>query len=69
MVLNKEVFKYIDGDDTTFERTSVNRLVEERQLMGYFHSGFWQCMDTQREKKEAGRIVGIGRCPLEKVVE
>ena len=63
MVLNKEVFKYIDGDDTTFERTSVNRLVEERQLMGYFHSGFWQCMDTQREKKKLEELWESGAAP------
>ena len=63
MVLNREVFNYIDGDDTTFERESVNRLVDDRQLMGYFHSGFWQCMDTQREKKKLEELWESGKAP------
>lgn len=63
MVLNREVFDYIDGDDTTFERQSVSRLVEDRQLMGYFHPGFWQCMDTQREKKRLEELWESGKAP------
>ena len=63
MILNKEVFDYIDGDDTIFERQSVNRLVEDRQLMGYYHTGFWQCMDTQREKKKLEELWKSGEAP------
>ena len=63
MVLNKEVFSYIDGDNTTFERETVNRLVDDKQLMGYYHPGFWQCMDTQREKKKLEELWENGIAP------
>ncbi len=63
MVLNREVFSYIDGDDTTFERETVNRLVADKQLMGYYHPGFWQCMDTQREKKKLEELWDEGSAP------
>ena len=49
MVLEPEVFSYIDGDDTVFEKDSLMRLVRDGQLMSYSHKGFWQCMDTKRE--------------------
>ena len=66
MVLNKGVFGYIDGDDTIFERVSVNRLVNDKQLMGYYHSGFWQCMDTQREKNKLEELWATGKAPWKK---
>ena len=49
MVLNPEIFDYIDGDDTVFEREPLERLAKEGQLMSYMHKGFWQCMDTKRD--------------------
>ncbi len=52
MVLNKEIFNYLEGgDDVIFEQRPLQRLAEEGQLMSYMHQGFWQCMDTEREKK------------------
>ena len=48
MVLNPEIFQYLDGDDTIFERTPMQRLAAEGQLKSFYHDGFWQCMDTQR---------------------
>jgi glucose-1-phosphate cytidylyltransferase len=50
MVLNPKVIDYIDGDDTFFEREPLERLSADRQLGVYRHRGFWQCMDTQRDK-------------------
>lgn len=50
MVLNPEIFDYIAGDDTVFEREPLERLASEGQLMSYLHRGFWQCMDNMREK-------------------
>ena len=50
MVLNPEIFDYIDGDDTIFENDSLTRLAKDNQLMSYVYKGFWQCMDTYREK-------------------
>ena len=51
MVLNKEVFDYIDGDLISFEKEPLEKLAKEEQLCCYKHSGFWQCMDTMRDKE------------------
>jgi glucose-1-phosphate cytidylyltransferase len=50
-VLEPEIFDFIDGDETHFEKEPLERLAAEGQLMAYRHTGFWQCMDTIREKK------------------
>jgi glucose-1-phosphate cytidylyltransferase len=49
-VLEPEVFEFIDGDETQWEREPMERLAREGQLMAYRHTGFWQCMDTLRDK-------------------
>lgn len=49
-VLEPEVFRYIDGDDCHWEKGPMVRLADEGQLMAYKHEGFWQCMDTLRDK-------------------
>ena len=51
MVLEPEVFSYIgEGDQVVFEGGPLERIAAEGQLMSYKHEGFWQCMDTLREK-------------------
>ena len=50
MVLNPEIFGYLRDDTTVFEQEPMQRLAKEGQLMSYHHSGFWQCMDTQRDR-------------------
>lgn len=50
-VFEPGVFDYIDGDDTQFEREPLERLAKDGELMAYRHHGFWQCMDTLRDKK------------------
>jgi glucose-1-phosphate cytidylyltransferase len=50
-VLEPEVFDYVDGDATQWEREPLERLAREGQLMAYRHEDFWQCMDTLRDKK------------------
>lgn len=50
MVLNPQIFDYISGDDTVFEKEPLERLAMEGELMSYMHRGFWQCMDSKREK-------------------
>lgn len=50
MVLNPEIFDYIEGDDTVFEKAPLEMLAQKGELMSYMHRGFWQCMDTKREK-------------------
>ncbi|MFM7400976.1 MAG: sugar phosphate nucleotidyltransferase, partial [Bacteroidota bacterium] len=49
-VLSPTVLEYIDGDDTVWEKEPLERIVNSNQLAGYKHSGFWQPMDTLREK-------------------
>jgi glucose-1-phosphate cytidylyltransferase len=50
-VLEPEVLDYIDSDDTQWEREPLERLAKDGQLMAYRHYGFWQCMDTLRDRK------------------
>ena len=50
MVLEPSVFDYLEGDDTVFEQEPLEKLASEGELMSYSHKGFWQCMDSLREK-------------------
>ena len=50
MVLQPEIFDYIEGDSTNFEKGPLTKIAAEGQLMSYIHTGFWQCMDNIREK-------------------
>ena len=50
-ILEPEVKNYIFADDEPFETGALPRIVNERQLMSYHHHGFWQPMDTLREKR------------------
>ena len=63
MVLEPEIFDYIDGDDTVFEREPLETLASKGELMSYNHEGFWQCMDTQREKIVLEEIWNSGKAP------
>ncbi len=62
-VLEPEVFDYIEGDTTRFEREPLERLAADNQLMAYRHYGFWQCMDTLREKMLLDELWGTGQAP------
>lgn len=50
-VLEPEVGSYISGDDASFELDVLPQLAEEGQLMAFRHQGYWQCMDTIRDKR------------------
>ena len=63
MVLEPEIMKYIIGDDCVFERYPLEMLAEEQQLMAYRHDGFWQCMDTMRDKELLEKLWIEGRAP------
>ena len=63
MVLNPDVFAYLEGDSTVFERESLEKLASEGELMSYIHKGFWQCMDTKREKDILEKLWGLGQAP------
>lgn len=55
-VLEKSVMPYIKSLDEPFESGALSRLVKERELMAFHHGGFWQPMDTLREKQELERF-------------
>lgn len=63
MVLKPEIFDYIQGDQTIFEREPMEKLAEEGQLMSYMHRGFWQCMDTKREMDMLENLLNKGMAP------
>jgi glucose-1-phosphate cytidylyltransferase len=49
-VLNRSIFKYIDSDETFWEKEPLERLAADHELMAYQHDGYWQPVDTLREK-------------------
>ena len=63
MVLEPEIFDYIEGDDTIFEQEPLRTLAAEKKLGAYKHNGFWQCMDTQREKEKLESLWQSGNAP------
>jgi glucose-1-phosphate cytidylyltransferase len=63
MVLNPQIFEYIEGDRTVFEREPLQRLAEEGELMSYLHKGFWQCMDNKREMDLLNALIDSGHAP------
>ena len=50
LVLNPKIIKYIKNDQTIFEKETLSLLAKKKQMSAFIHNGFWQCMDTQREK-------------------
>ena len=63
MVLEPAVFDYIEGDSTIFERTPLEKLAEQGELMSFLHQGYWQCMDTIREKEKLEKLWASGEAP------
>lgn len=66
MVLEPQIFDYLDGDTCVFEQMPLQKLAEEGQLMSYTHKGFWQCMDTAREKQLLEKLLATGNAPWKK---
>ena len=66
MVLAPEVFDYIAGDGTSLESDVLEVLAKEGKLMAYHHKGFWQCMDTMREKELLESHLKNGTAPWKK---
>ncbi len=62
-VFEPGVFDYIDGDGTVLEREPLENLVKAGQLMAYQHDGFWQCMDTVRDRDVLQELLDSGRAP------
>ena len=63
MVMNPEIFDYLEGDSTIFEQGPMQKLAAEGQMKSFYHGGFWQCMDTQREMKKLEELWQSGKAP------
>jgi glucose-1-phosphate cytidylyltransferase len=63
MVVKPEVFSYIKDDTTVFEKEPLELLSEEGNLNAYRHTGFWQCMDTLRDKQSLENLIQTKNAP------
>jgi glucose-1-phosphate cytidylyltransferase len=63
MVLEPAIFDLIDGDSTVFEKEPLERCAAEGQLNAFKHNGFWQCMDTMRDKEKLESLWASGKAP------
>lgn len=62
-VFNYKIFSFIKGDKTMLERKPLERLVNLNQLMAFKHAGFWQCMDTMRDKNILIKLLSLNKAP------
>jgi glucose-1-phosphate cytidylyltransferase len=63
MVCEPTIFDYFDGDESSLEYHVLERLAGEGQLAAYRHPGFWQCMDTLRDKRHLEKLWQEGTAP------
>ena len=62
-VFEPEIFDFIDGDTTLLERGPLEKITQANQLMAYHHPGYWQCMDTIRDKQALEDLWATGNAP------
>ena len=60
---NKKILDYIEDDATVFEKKPMEKLIENKQLKAFQHSGYWQCMDNLRDKMNLEKIWNSGNAP------
>jgi glucose-1-phosphate cytidylyltransferase len=65
-VCEPEVFDYIDGDSTIFEKDPLEKLAADKELSAYKHYGFWQCMDTKRDRDSLNEMLQNNNAPWTK---
>lgn len=63
MVLEPEIFDYIDGDSMVFEKEPLERVAAKGELAAYIFDGYWQCMDTKREMDQLNELWDTGKAP------
>lgn len=63
MVLQPEIFDYISGDSTVFEKEPLEKVASQGELMAYMFDGYWQCMDTKREMDKLNELWDSGNAP------
>lgn len=66
MVLEPKIFDFIKGDSTVFEKEPLEMVAKMGELKAYKHEGFWQCMDTQRDKEQLEKLWVSGKAPWRK---
>ena len=62
-VINPEFFNLIQDDSTILEKEPLERVAEMGELMSYQHNGFWQCMDTKRDRDSLEELWQTGNAP------
>ncbi|MCB1159922.1 MAG: glucose-1-phosphate cytidylyltransferase, partial [Leptospiraceae bacterium] len=62
-VIEPEFFDLISGDSTILEREPLEQAAKMGELMAYQHDGFWQCMDTKRDKDYLEELWSSGKAP------
>ena len=55
--IEPDFFNFIDGDNTYLEREPLEKAASKGELFAYKHEGFWQCMDTKRDKDSLNKIL------------
>lgn len=63
MVLNPNIFNYLDGDSCVFEKKPLESLAKDGQLKSYKHNGYWQCMDTKRDMDYLNELWNNNKAP------
>ncbi len=62
-IFNKKIFKFLGRGNEMLERTPIEKIAKKKQLIGYKHLGFWQCMDTPREKEYLKKLLKEKNAP------
>ena len=62
-VFNEKIFKFIKNDLIMLEREPFKKLTQKKELMAFKHFGFWQCMDTMRDKKTLNKLLKEKKAP------
>jgi glucose-1-phosphate cytidylyltransferase len=62
-VIEPEFFEYIEGDHTMLEREPLEKVASINELMAYKHYGFWQCMDTKRDRDHLNDLWESNKAP------
>ena len=62
-IFEPTIFDYLDDDTTVLEREPMEKLVNDGELMAYQHHGYWQCMDTIRDRESLQEIWASGNAP------
>lgn len=63
MIMNPEVFDYLEDDTTIFEKAPLQKMAADDQLKAFVHRGFWKCMDTKRDKEKLEAMINSGEAP------